>query len=103
MATPSRSLSSSASTAKLSRSASASPVPVQGALVSSLDNAHASLSDLAAAPLTTTHQALDQTRSGLHSTARLLSDATQNLVRSQRNMQTLIHNIKNVQEFLPNP
>ncbi|KAF9910273.1 hypothetical protein BX616_010913 [Lobosporangium transversale] len=82
-----------------SSSPSSSP-PVLEELASSLDRGHRALSDIATGPFKSTQQALSQTHSNLHFTARQLSDSTQNLVRTQSTIETLIIKIKNAQEFL---
>ncbi|KAI7820844.1 hypothetical protein BC939DRAFT_457084 [Gamsiella multidivaricata] len=71
-------------------------------LTQTLDKAHRSLSNVATKPFLNTQQALDQTANNLIATARNLSDATQNLVRAQVNLEALICGIKHAQDFFPN-
>ncbi|KAF9364286.1 hypothetical protein BGX34_001993 [Mortierella sp. NVP85] len=75
--------------------------PVLKDLAQSLDKAHGALSDIATAPFLGTQQALDQTNLLLQSTAKNLSDSTQNLVKFQTNLQALVNRIKDAREFLP--
>ncbi|KAG0276977.1 hypothetical protein BGZ95_006731 [Linnemannia exigua] len=71
-------------------------------LPESLDRAHAALSTvLTATPFSTTDEALGQTSSHLQLTARYLNDSTDNLVRSQTQLATLVSRIQHVREFLP--
>jgi hypothetical protein len=77
------------------------PSPVRKDLAQSLDKAHGALSDIATAPFQGTQQGLDQTNLHLQSTAKYLSDSTQNLVKFQTNLQALVNRIKDAQEFLP--
>lgn len=74
----------------------------QISLPETLDRAHEALSTiLTATPFSTTDEALDQTSAHLDSTARYLKESSDNVVRSQNQLATLVSRIQYVKEFLP--
>ncbi|KAF9087518.1 hypothetical protein BGX29_005262 [Mortierella sp. GBA35] len=70
-------------------------------LAETLGRAHETLSALTATPFSATDEALEQTSTHLHSTARYLTDSNENLIQAQTQLATLVSRIQYVKEFLP--